>query len=68
MAVAGGNVEHARPGVQVERFAQIFADNLQRGAYGGIVAAARGRGWARRTSRRRCKPCLNKHAAALSAT
>lgn len=38
VAVAGGDVEHTRAGAQVKRFAQGLADDLQRGAYDGIVA------------------------------
>ena len=42
VAVAGGDVEHLLAGPEVERFAQLFADDLQRGADDGIVAGRPG--------------------------
>ena len=42
VAVAGGDVEHLLPGAQVERLAQLFADDLQGGADDGIVAGRPG--------------------------
>ena len=38
IAVAGGDVEHPLPAAEVERFAQLLADDLQRGADDRIVA------------------------------
>ncbi len=38
IAVARRNVEHARAGSQIERFAQRFSHDLQRGADDGVVA------------------------------
>ena len=38
VAVAGGDVEHALARAQVDRLAQAFADDLQRGADDGVVA------------------------------
>ena len=38
VAVAGGDVEHLLPGAEVERLAQLLADDLQRGADHGVVA------------------------------
>jgi hypothetical protein len=38
IAVAGGDIEHAAAGPEIERFAKLFADDLQRGSDHGIVA------------------------------
>jgi hypothetical protein len=43
VAVAGGDVEHALVGAQVGGFGERFADDLQRGADDGVVAAGPGR-------------------------
>ena len=37
-AVAGGNIEHFRAGVEIERFAELLTDDLQRRADDGVVA------------------------------
>ena len=42
VAVAGGDVEHARARAQVERLAQALADDLQRRADDGVVAGGPG--------------------------
>ena len=42
VAVAGRDIEHLAAGAQVERFAQLLADDLQRGADDGIVARGPG--------------------------
>ena len=42
VAVAGGDVEHLLSGAEVERFAQLLADDLQGGADDGIVAGGPG--------------------------
>jgi hypothetical protein len=42
VAVAGSDVEHAAARAQVERFAQVLADDLQRGADDGVVAGGPG--------------------------
>ena len=42
IAVAGRDVEHLLAGAQVERLAQLFADDLQRGADDGVVAGRPG--------------------------
>jgi hypothetical protein len=42
IAVAGGDVEHLLAGPEVERLAQLLADDLQRGADDGVVAGRPG--------------------------
>ena len=42
VAVAGGDVEHGLAGTQIERLAQILADDLQGGADNGVVAGRPG--------------------------
>ncbi len=42
VAVAGGDVEHEFVGAHVGRFGEHFADNLQRRADDGVVAAGPG--------------------------
>ena len=42
VAVAGGDVEHALAGAHVDGFGERFADDLQRGADDGEVAAGPG--------------------------
>src|SRR3569623_39624 len=42
IAIAGGDVEHLLPGPEVERLAQLLADDLQRGADNGVVAGRPG--------------------------
>ena len=42
IAVAGGDVEHALAGAQVDRLAQALADDLQRRADDGVVAGGPG--------------------------
>ena len=42
VAVAGGDIEDARAGADVERFAEIFADRLEGGADDGVVAGGPG--------------------------
>ena len=42
IAVAGGDVEHAAACAQVERFAQVLTDDLQRGTHDRIVAGGPG--------------------------
>ena len=43
VAVAGGDVEYPLPGAEVDRLAERFSDDLQRGAHDGIVAGGPGR-------------------------
>lgn len=43
IAVAGRDIEHLLAGAHVERFAELFADDLQRGADHGVVARRPGR-------------------------
>lgn len=43
IAVAGSDIEHLLAGAQVERFGELFADNLERGADDGVVARRPGR-------------------------
>ena len=42
VAVAGRNVKHALAGTKIKRFAEILADNLQRGADDGVIAGRPG--------------------------
>ena len=42
VAVAGGDIEHAFAGAQIDRLAELFADDLQRGADRGVVAGGPG--------------------------
>ena len=42
VAVAGRDVEHLAAGAQIERLAQLLADDLQRGADDGVVAGRPG--------------------------
>ena len=37
-AVAGGDIEHLRAGLEIERLAEFFADDLQRRADDGVIA------------------------------
>ena len=43
VAVAGGDVEHLLAGADVERLAELLADDLQGGADDGVVAGGPGR-------------------------
>src|SRR5262245_25848921 len=42
IAVAGGNVENALPGAEVDSFAEALAVDLQRGADHGVIARGPG--------------------------
>ena len=42
VAVAGGDIEHLLSGAKIEGFAQLLADDLQRGADDGIIAGGPG--------------------------